>query len=329
MNPYVYQCVKSSFDNKNQADSNTQESGDKACGQRLGAANQLRKKVLSIISKVANADTTLTLATDNPELHGAVAKPLDSYSISHITDLPAHKLISILNLLEFDVNLMKLLKEGQRLDPFFNLSVPSSGFFNPTKFFNVMHSLCVSSYENAFPKTFIGVGSGRGFIEKCFGMMGGVNVKCYDLEPRNEFIPVEQAEFPKDIRRALPDHCSDCVLVAGYPHGYLGPVLEEFIQRGGEMLCTTVEGSLFGPMHIDEADPSVLQKAINELRKKNGEFFQVECSNKSSKPQTLSYIQFYNWSPHVKKLMFDDPKLKGLCSDIEFSDQRHMRSSIG
>ena len=329
MNPYVYQCVKSSFDNKNQVDSSSQESGDKASGQRLGVANQPRKKVLSTISKVANDDTTLTLATDNPELHGAAAKPLASHSISLIADLPEHKLISILNLLEFDVNLMKLLKEGQRLDLFFNLSVPISGFFNPTKFFNVMHSLCVSSYEDAFPKTVIGVGSGRGFIEKCFGMMGGVNVKCYDLEPRNEFIPVEQAEFPKDIRRVLPDDCSDCVLVAGYPHGYLGPVLVEFIQRGGEMLCTTVEGSLFGPTHADEVDPNVLHKAINELRKKNRAFFQVECSNVSSKPQPLSYIQFYNWPPSVKRLMSDDPKLKDLCSDIDFSDQPRMRSSIG
>ena len=329
MNPYVYQCVKSSFVNKNQADSSSQESGDKASGQRLDATNQLRETVLPTMSEIASANTPKTLAIDNPEFHGAAAKPLDSYSISLNTDSSIHKLISRLNLLVFDVTLKKLLKEGLRLDPFLNLSVPSSGFFNPTKFFDVMHSLCVSSYEDAFPKTVIGVGSGRGFIEKCFGMMGGVNVKCYDLEPRNEFIPVEQAEFPKDIERVLPDDCSDCVLVAGYPQGYLGPVLAEFIRRGGEMLCTTVEGSLFGPTHADEADPNFLQKAINELRKKNGEFFQVECGHVSPKSQPLSYIQFYNWSPRAKKLIFDDPKLKGLCSDIEFSDQHHMRSSIG
>lgn len=320
INPHALQRFQS-FRNGNQAhydresstSSCSQEHGNQASGQRLDVANQLRKKVLSLISKVANA----------------TAKPLDSYSISLIANLPEHKLTSILKLVEFDLVLMKLLREKQRLDNSFDLCVPSSGFFYPTKFFDVMHSLCVSSYEDAFPKTVIGVGSGRGFIEKCFGMMGGVNVKCNDLEPRNEFISVEQAEFPKDIERVLPDDCSDCVLVAGYPQGYLGPVLAEFIRRGGEMLCTTVEGSLFSPTHADEADPNVLQKAINELRKKNGEFFQVECGHVSPKSQLLSYIQFYNWSPRAKKLIFDDPNLKGLCSDIEFSDQHHMRSSIG
>ena len=147
--------------------------------------------------------------------------------------------------------------------------IPGCGFFHATKFMKVMFSLCDSSYKNAFPKTIIGIGSGRGFLEKCFELMGGLNVKCYDRESRNEFIPVESAEFPQDISRILPDDCSSSVLVAGYPSGYLGPVLSEFIRRGGETLCTTVQDSLFSDMHGGrENDPSILRKAINELRKK-------------------------------------------------------------
>ena len=107
-----------------------------------------------------------------------------------------------------------------------------------------------------------------------------VSVKCYDRESCNEFIPVESAEFPQDISKILPDDCSSSVLVAGYPSGYLGPVLSEFIRRGGETLCTTVQDSLFSDMHGGrENDPGILRKAINELRKKNGEFFEVKLSH--------------------------------------------------
>ena len=207
--------------------------------------------------------------------------------------------------------------------------IPGCGFFHPTKFMKVMFSLCDSSYKNAFPKTIIGIGSGRGFLEKCFELMGGLNVKCYDRESCNEFIPVESAEFPQDISRILPDNCSSSVLVAGYPSGYLGRVLSEFIRRGGETLCTTVQDSLFSDMHGGrENDPGILRKAINELRKKNGEFFEVKLS--SYHPmlggESQTYIQFYNWSPIVKKAIFECSELNGFCSDIVFPAVSHTDS---
>lgn len=48
---------------------------------------------------------------------------------------------------------------------------------------------------HSFPKTVTSIGSGQAFLEKCFGLMGGVNVKCYDREPLTRFLPVEQTEF--------------------------------------------------------------------------------------------------------------------------------------
>ena len=195
-------------------------------------------------------------------------------------------------------------------------SVPGCGFLNPVRFLNVMLSLCESSYQDAFPKNIIGVGSGKGFLEKCFELMGEVKVKCYDRDPRNDFVPVEQAEFPKDIEKCLPDDCSNCVLVSGYPQGFLGPVLSEFIRRGGEMLCTTVEGDLFCHMHAEcEDNPDVLNEGIKALRKKNGEFFQVKLSEYSIIAPP-SYIQFYNWPSSVKQSMFESQELKSLCFDI-------------
>ena len=214
-------------------------------------------------------------------------------------------------------SLSKLVRES--IDPRSGW-LPCCGNFDPTRFLHVMHSLCESSYENVFPKTIISVGSGRGFLEKCFGLMGRFSVKCYDREPCNEFIPVEQAEFPKDIEKILPDDCRGCLLLAGFPHGYLGPVLVEFIRRGGKMLCTTVEGSLFDQMHEGyEDNPDVLYEGIKELRKKNGEFFQIELAEQS-KYGPLSYIQFYNWPLSAKQAMLNDHLLMRLCSDIEFSD---------
>ena len=207
--------------------------------------------------------------------------------------------------------------------------IPGCGYFDPIKFAAVMSSLCESSYKNAIPKTIIGIGSGRGFLEKCFELMGGLNVKCYDREPCNEFIPVELAEFPKDIDRILPDDCSSSVLVAGYPQGYLGPVLSKFIQRGGKMLCTTVEGSLFNDVHGGyEDDPDILRKAISELTKMNGEFFEVKLNryNPILETQLSTYIQFYNWSPTAKQAIFKCPELSGFCSNMEFPPLFHTGS---
>ena len=199
-------------------------------------------------------------------------------------------------------------------------SIRSCGLLDSVRFLRVMLSLCESSYQDAFPKNIIGVGSGQGFLEKCFELMGEVNVKCYDRDPRNDFVPVEQAEFPKDIEKCLPDDCSNCVLVSGYPQGYLGSVLSEFIRRGGEMLCTTVERSLFSYMHVRyEDNPDVLNEGIKALRKKNGEFFEVKLNEglMMALPTLPSYIQFYNWPSSVKQSMFKSQELKSLCFDID------------
>lgn len=77
----------------------------------------------------------------------------------------------------------------------------------------------------------ISVGAWHAFTEACFKLMKGVNIKYYDREPLNKFSPVEQAEFPKDIEKCLPDNCNGCLLFSGYPEGYLGAVLKEFIRR--------------------------------------------------------------------------------------------------
>ena len=214
-------------------------------------------------------------------------------------------------------SLSKLVRES--IDPRSGW-LPCCGYFDPTRFLRVMHSLSESSYEDVLPKSIISVGSGRGFLEKCFGLTGRVSVKCYDREPCKEFIPVEQAEFPKDIEKILPDDCRGCLLVAGFPQGYLGPVLMEFIRRGGKMLCTTVEESLFDQMHEGyEYEPDFLHEGIKELRKMNGEFFQIKLVERS-KYRPTSYIQFYNWPLSVKQAMLNDQLLMRLCSDIEFSD---------
>ncbi|WP_257266382.1 hypothetical protein, partial [Endozoicomonas sp. ONNA2] len=117
------------------------------------------------------------------------------------------------------------------------IAVPGCGHFKPERFLDVVLSLCESAYQGTFPKKVISIGSGQAFLEKCLSLMGDVTVKCYDREPLTRFLPVEHAEFPKDINNCLPDDCRDCLLVSGYPQGFLGPVLLEFIRRGGEMLC--------------------------------------------------------------------------------------------
>ena len=200
-------------------------------------------------------------------------------------------------------------------------SLPGCGLFSPKRFADVMVSLTESSYLNLFPKNIIGVGSGLAFVEKFFDLMEGVKVKCYDREPQNKFLPVEQAQFPQDIEKCLPDDCSGSILVAGYPQGYLGPVLAEFIARGGEMLCTTVESDLFCEMHSGyEQAPSLLRRGIDTLReKKSGECFEVRLKDYSAMAPD-SYIQFYNWPSAVKQRLFNCPELKDFCSDIKFYD---------
>ena len=198
------------------------------------------------------------------------------------------------------------------------IAVPGCGRLDPVRFLGVMLSLCESAYQDAFPKTVISIGSGQAFLEKCFDSMGGVSVKCYDREPLTRFLPVEQAEFPKDINKCLPDDCSSCLLVSGYPQGYLGPVLTEFIRRGGEMLCTTVEGGLFCDVHEGyEDNPKVLRDGIKKLRKKDGAFFEVQLTDYTLMGPA-SFIQFYNWPSGVRQLMIDSSILNGLCSHIAF-----------
>ncbi|WP_257263592.1 hypothetical protein, partial [Endozoicomonas sp. ONNA2] len=88
----------------------------------------------------------------------------------------------------------------------------------------------------------------------------------------------------------------------------------------GEMLCTTVEGSLYGDMHEGyEDNPKVLRDGIKELRKKNGEFFEVKLTEYTMMGPP-SYIQFYNWPSSVKQLMFGFPHLENLCFDMKFPE---------
>ena len=271
----------------------------------------LKTAVSTFIAKSAKRGYCL----GDPQTHGAVARPLDLYSVSHSDDSEEQKRMSKLALCELVQNNV----EGFNII-FPYVAVPGCGRLNPVRFLNVMLCLCESAYQDAFPKTVISIGSGQAFLEKCFGLMGGVNVKCYDRKPLTRFLPVEQAEFPKDINKCLPDDCSSCLLVSAYPQGYLGPVLAEFIRRGGEMLCTTVEGGLFCSMHVGyEDNPDILRDWIKELRRKNGEFFEVQL-NDFTMMESPSFIQFYNWPSSVKQLMFDSQRLKGLCSDIEFPE---------
>ena len=265
-------------------------------------------------SQQMNVDLHNAFGLDNPVAYGASAKPLDLYSVSDHDDLQ-------LKIKNAKIDLIHLVKDNLFALPFFDVvTIPGCGRLDSVRFLHVMLSLCESSYQYAFPKTIIGIGSGEAFLEKCFGLMGGVNVKCHDREPLNRFLPVEQAEFPKDIGKCLLDDCSSCALVSGYPQGYLGPVLAEFIRRGGEMLCTTVESGLLCDMHGGyEDNPDLLREGIEALKKKSGECFEVKLTEYTMMGPP-SYIQFYNWPSSVKQLMFDSPDLKDLCSDIEFFD---------
>ncbi|UYM17277.1 hypothetical protein [Endozoicomonas euniceicola] len=220
-----------------------------------------------------------------------------------------------------EINAMSFLRSFISDTVYSNGDVPGVGNnpMNPRTFSNVMLSLCESSYQNSFPKKIIGIGSGSAFLEKCFELMNVMEVKCYDKKPCGDggsFLPVEKATFPKDIEKCLPDDCSDCLLVSGYPKGFLGSVLAEFIRRGGEMFCTTVEGCLSADMHLGyEKNPEVLQKGIEDLMEKSGESFQVEVA-KSTVSDPSVFIQFFNWPASVKQSLLDCRELEDLCFDL-------------
>jgi len=120
-------------------------------------------------------------------------------------------------------------------------TTPDSFCIRALDLLRVMRCLYYGSIYDFFPKNIIGIGSGSAFIEKALSCISEVSVKCYDMKGGNSdnFMPVEQAEFPKDIEKCLPDDCSKHISFAGFPQGYLGPILTEYIKRGGEMLCTT------------------------------------------------------------------------------------------
>ncbi|MGO0308355.1 hypothetical protein ACTL6P_17475 [Endozoicomonas acroporae] len=276
-----------------------------------------RESADTLVSTFIANNPTIAYCLRNPEFHKAAVTMLALYSLhcepQSDDDSQEPKSKSKKALCELVMNNIECCNI---IFPY--IAVPGCGRLDPVRFLGVMLSLCESAYQDAFPKTVISIGSGQAFLEKCFDSMGGVSVKCYDREPLTRFLPVEQAEFPKDINKCLPDDCSSCLLVSGYPQGYLGPVLTEFIRRGGEMLCTTVEGGLFSDVHEGyEDDPKVLRDGIKKLRKKNGAFFEVQLTDYTLMGPS-SFIQFYNWPSSVRRLMFDSRILNGLCSDIEF-----------
>ena len=203
----------------------------------------------------------------------------------------------------------------KNIDPVFG-TLPVCGLIPPAHFQPVFIALAQAVHHDIVPKTLVGIGSGEGFLEKCFETIG-CQVSCYDRQPCNKYISVQQADFPADSARCLPEDCSDCLLLAAYPQGQLGPVLAEFIRRGGQRLCTTVEESLFTQMHEDyEKDPSILRQGIKTLaEKKSGECFEVEL-----RPYRLGsgpvMIQFYNFPSSVRQLLLESPELNDCCSDI-------------
>ena len=217
-------------------------------------------------------------------------------------------------LLEIRQALVALVYDN--LHPFTG-TVRSCGFLPPARFVEVMSVLAQAAQSDILPKRVIGVGSGLGLIEKCFDIMG-CTVTCYDREPCDSFIPVQQAEFPQDIARCLPEDCRNYLLLAAFPQGYLGPILAEFVHRGGSMLCTTVEKTLFSDMHQGyEQDPALLQQAIKALQeKRTGHFFQVELTSGSMLSAGVR-LQFYNGPERLKKLLQETPELRRLCSTIE------------
>ncbi|MCK5893168.1 MAG: hypothetical protein KAG53_01900 [Endozoicomonadaceae bacterium] len=275
-----------------------------------GVAQRTPEQNLPNVSQETNTYTHQAIDIDNPSSHNDAAKSLDSYSVqsSSVYDNSQNS------------------KSTQKLQDFIiantnanNCSqLPCCGQFNPKRFLEVMCSLSESSCKNHFPKTIIGIGSKEGFIEKCFQIMDGMDVQCYDREPTISFLPVKQAEFPRDIESCLPEDCSSCILFAGYPCGFLGPMLAEFIQRGGTMFCTTVSEGLIGVnRHSNsEVDPNILEKAINDLKDDSGKCFQVQLREYDPNRTSDSYIQFYNWPSTVKQCMFDSLKLKDFCSEI-------------
>ena len=196
---------------------------------------------------------------------------------------------------------------------------PCSGRFVKSRCLSVMEGLARAAHMDLLPKNVIGVGSGEGFLEKCFDLMEGVKVFCYDKNPCDRFVSVQRAEFPRDIASCLPEDCSRCMLFAGYPQGGLGPVLAEFMRRGGEMVCTTVEGNLLSLTHFAyESDIDVFEEAVRKLRTKNtGECFRVKL-REGATVEDSPYIEFYNFSSQVRQLLQNDPRLGDLCSDLDF-----------
>ena len=196
-------------------------------------------------------------------------------------------------------------------------TLPCAGLVPPSRFLNVFLGLAQAAHRDLFPRNIIGIGAGNGFIERCFASIG-CQVRAYDRHPCHDYIRVQQAEFPKDIARCLPQDCSTSVLLAGYPEGYLGPVLAEFIRRGGQLLCTTVQSGLFTDSHEGyEDNPQVLRQAIRTLtEKKTGDCFEVELRSCSTGSAPF-FIQFYNFPPAVRQLMHDTPELNDFCSNID------------
>lgn len=270
-----------------------------------GITQKTEEQSVPTTSQGANGNIHKTTGLTTPKNTRMEAKPLDTYTIDkqdQLKELVTKKILCSLALDNLDSISGK---------------IPGYGRFDPVRFLDVMFSLTEGYYRNTFPKTIIGIGSGQALLERCFDVMAGTNVKCYDCKPCNGFMPVEQAEFPRDIEKCLPDDCSRCLLVSAYPQEYSCPVIVEFIRRGGVMLCTIVEGNLYSGINAGyEKNSDVLIKGIKALREmEKGECFQVMLAE-NSMGRAPSYIQFYNWPSSDKQRMLDKETLQGLCSDI-------------
>lgn len=185
------------------------------------------------------------------------------------------------------------------------------GSFWPNKTYALFNSLidllADETYGEAIPHKIIAVGSGMGLLERFFEI-SGFSVTCYDKSPRkNGHIKVKEAEFPRDIKKILPEDCSNIVLFSGYPEGYLGPITDEFTRRGGEYIIITAFGSLSydHSMHFgyESDDGESLKSCLNNLLAKERDSFRLYPGKDYDGYGPGTGVEFYNFPIGTEKFM--------------------------